>query len=154
MSNVSTIFDNFLALLQTEFASKTQLANPFSVQNNNDNILKEGYGLRYGPASLPDFDLTSFQGYSREIVVILTKQVFKTDNDTDNFSTAQKAMVEDQNTLINSLAKNRTFDSSTVSVEFTGDSGIEFIFNGKFNFLYLETSFEIQYKEDKNYCYP
>ena len=144
MSNITTIYNAFKLELTTLFPNKTLIPNPYSINDNNDNLLKDGYGLRYGPAGLPSFDLPTFQGYSREIIVPFTKQIYRTDGNLSSFEVAQLAMLEDQNTLINSLAKNRTFDDSVVSVEFTSDSGIEFIFDGKFNFLLMETSFEIQ----------
>lgn len=154
MSNVSSIYDAFKSEMSTTFASKTQIPNPFSIENNNDNTLRDGYGIRFGAAGLASFDLPSFQGYSREIVVTFTTQVFRTDNNILKLEDAQKALMENQNTLINSLAKSRAFDDYAVSVEFTTDSGIEFVFGDKFSFLYIDSSFEVQYKEDKNYCYP
>lgn len=154
MSNVTDIYDKLSTLLSTSFSSKTVIPNPFDTAQNNDNLLKNGYGFYYGGAGLPTFNLPSFQGYAREFVLVLTREVYRTDADTSLFGSTQKSMLEDQYTFISSLAKDRTLDNDLVSVEFTGDSGIEFIYADKFSHLRLISTFEVQYKEDVSYCYP
>ena len=154
MSNVTDIYDKMATILSTVYSTKTIIPNPFSVADNNDNLLKDGYGFYFGGAGLPSFDLPSFQGYSREFILVLVRGIYRADDNTSLFGSTQKAMIEDQNTFINTLAKDRTLDNDLVSVEFTGDGGIEFVYGDKFSFLQLTSTFEAQYKEDKTYCYP
>lgn len=154
MSNVTDLYDKIGTILSSQLSSKTFIPNPFDIAGNSDNLLRDGYGYYIGAASLPDFDLPGFQGYSREFVIILTRDLYRTDNETDLLGSRQKSMFEDQNTIINSLANDRTLDNDIVRLEFTGDGGIESVFSGKFNFLQLISTFEVSYREETTYCYP
>lgn len=152
MSNVSTIHASLVASLASLFPSKTVIPNPFSLEDNNQNLLKDGYGYFYGPAGLPDFDLgIHIQGYSRDFNIVMTKNVYRTDISPEPFVTTQLALLEDQNTLVNSFADIRNLDQNVVSIEFVSDSGVEFIFADKNNYLALTTTFAVSYREDKTY---
>ena len=152
MSNVTTIQNSLVTTLETLFPNKTVIPNPFNLEDNNQNLMKNGYGFFYGPASLPDFDLgIHIQGYSRDFNVVMTRNVYRTDVSPDPFSTTQLALIEDQNTLVNTFADVRNLDQNVVSIEFVSDSGVEFIFADKNNYLALTTTFAVAYREDKTY---
>lgn len=152
MSNVSTIHTSLLASLAGMFPNKTIIPNPFNLEDNNQNLMKDGYGFFYGAAGLPDFDLgIHIQGYSREFNVVITKNVYRTDVSPDPYTTAQLALLEDQNTMVNTFADVRNLDQNVVSIEFVSDGGVEFIFADKNNYLALTTTFAVSYKEDKTY---
>ena len=152
MSNITTIYDNIDTILSALFSAKTEIPNPRKLSDNNENYLKDGYGFYFAGAGLPSFDLSHFQGYSREIVIVLARNIYRVDNDTSVYKTAEKNLLEDQVVLINSLADDRTMDDLITSVEFTGDSGVEFTFDDKYNFMYLSTTFDLEYKQDVSYC--
>jgi len=152
MSNVSTIHDSLIASLASLFPSKTVIPNPFNLEDNNQNLLKNGYGYFYGAAGLPEFDLgIHIQGYARDFNIVMTKNVYRTDISPDPFATTQLALLEEQNTLVNSFADIRNLDQNVVSIEFVSDSGVEFIFADKNNYLALTTTFAVAYREDKTY---
>lgn len=154
MSKVSNIYDLFEAAISTILTGKTEIPNPFDIESNNDNFLKDGYGFIYGAATGDSETYPSFEYYTRPIVLVTTKVIYKNRSDVDVYGTVQKQMIEDQNTIITTLAKDRTFDDDLTSLEFSGDNGVEFIFGDKFNFLKLESTFDLKYREDKYYRYP
>lgn len=152
MTNVTLIHNAIKSQLSALFPTKTVIPNPFELDQNNDNFLKDGYGIFYGPGSLPDFDLgIHIQGYQREFNVVLAKKVYRLESNNDQFETVQLALIEDQNTMVNSFADIRSIDINVVRLEYVSDSGVEFIFAEKNNYLALTTSFEVTYKEDKTY---
>lgn len=152
MSNVSDIHAALKARMASLFPSKTIIPNPFDVADNSDNLLKDGYGIYYGPAGLADFDLgIHLQSYQREFNIVLAKKVYRLESNTDQFETVQLALIEDQNTIVNSFADIRSIDINVVRLEYVSDGGIEFVFNEKNNYLALTTSFDVTYKEDKTY---
>lgn len=151
-SNVTAIHNSLIASLAALFPDKTIIPNPFDLENNNQNFLKNGYGYFYGPAGLPEFDLgIHFQGYSRDFSIVLSRNVYRTDISTDPFATTQLQLIEDQNILVNAFADIRNIDQNVVTLEFVSDSGIEFVFADKNNYLALTTDFAVTYKEDKTY---
>lgn len=152
MSNVSTIHSAIKSRLSTIFPNKTVIPNPFELDQNNDNLLKDGYGIFYGAASLPEFDLgIHIQGYLREFNIVLAKKVYRLEVDSQPFETVQLALLEDQNTMVNSLANVRSIDPNVVRLEYVSDSGVEFIFSEKNNYLAITTNFDVSYKELKTY---
>lgn len=152
MSNITNIFNSLSQTLIDTFPGKTVIPNPFDLGENNQNLLKNGYGFYFGPAGLPDFDLgVHIQGYSREFVVVMTKNVYRTDVSLDPFSQTQLELIEEQNTLVNTFADVRNLDQNVVSIEFVSDGGVEFIFADKNNYLALATNFAVSYREDKTY---
>lgn len=154
MSKVTNIFNLFENVIIDSLPGKTKIPNPFSVENNSDNFLKDGYGIYYGAAAVSDIEFPTYQVYSREIVVIFTREVHRVGSDSDALTEKQNLILEDQNNLIDSLANSRNFDSDVIRLEFTGDSGLDFVFGDKFNFLSITTTFEVSYKEELIYCYP
>lgn len=153
-TKITSILDLFNTFIIETFATKTKIPNPFDTASNNDNLLKNGYGIHLSSGSVSDLDYPQFVVYDRSLVVTLTKEIFRVQSDTDVLFDVQKTLLEEQNTLVTSLAKNRTFDNDIIRVEFSGDNGIEFIYGDKFNFLKLESTFVLSYREDKTYCYP
>lgn len=154
MTKVSNIFDKIESIVQTQFSSKQEIPNPFEIEKNPDDFLRDGYGFRYGPGSSGGSELNNLQEHSRDFIIVFTKLVFRTDSDKALFKSTQKAMLEDQYTLIDSLAKDTTMDSDLTRLEFVGDGGIEFVYSGRQTYLKLESTFEIAYWEDTTYNYP
>ena len=107
-SNVTAIHNSLKNTLADLFNDKTIIPNPFELENNNQNLMKNGYGFFYGPAGLPDFDLgIHIQGYSREFSIVLARNVYRTDTSLDPFSETQLSLIEDQNLLVNKIANIR-----------------------------------------------
>lgn len=151
-SNVTAIHKSLENTLANLFPDKTIIPNPFDLEQNNQNFLKNGYSFFYGPASLPDFDLgVHIQGYLRDFSVVLSRNVFRTDTALDPFSNTQLSLIEEQNLMVNTFADVRNLDQNVVSIEFVSDSGVEFVFGDKSNYLALTTNFAVAYREDKTY---
>ena len=151
MSSVTDIYTKIETNLAATFSSKTVIPNPISVSDNNDNILMDGQGFFMGASSESDIDFPTYQVYQRDIHIILTRHVYRQDNDLSELGTAQKQLFEDQNTLLVALARDSDLCTSIIRGEFTGDSGIEFVYDGKFGHLKLQTTFVVHYKEDLTY---
>lgn len=153
-TKVSSILDLLEAEIKNTFPNKTEAPNPFEIESNNERFLRDGFALYYGAGSSDIEEFPTFQVYIRSVQVVLIKSIFKNRSDDQAYQDIQKSLLEDQNTLITSLAKSRAFDSNVISLEFANDNGIESVFSDKFNFLKLDSTFELRYREDKNYRYP
>jgi hypothetical protein len=82
---------------------------------------------------------------SRDFVVTLTKRMFLTNRDISNRILAEKALFEDQITLIKKL---ELATSQAISkIEFVSDNGLEFLEADRFGILVLQFVLRVEYFE-------
>lgn len=150
MSKVSTIIDAVDTRLDSLFsASKIKIPNPYSLEDNNEMFLREGYGFKIGTASVEASEFCNY-AYSLNFIVVITKEVLKLDSDNAVYKTASKALLEDLKTLQdNMLGYSQLNQGDSIElIRFEGSDGIEFIKNDKSNFIFLEASFSFVIREN------
>jgi hypothetical protein len=147
MSNISDIYARLDAIIVANFSTKTKLKNPYDLTDNDDYLLKNGYAIAWGEASDTEQLVRNATTFARNIVVRFTKQIFKTEQNTTIKETAEKALFEDELTLISKFADDFDLRKYAQQVNFVGDGGIEFVYDDKNNFIYLTVNFEIIYTE-------
>jgi hypothetical protein len=149
MSTISTFYDEFNALLVSKFGSTHQkLDNPYFPEDNNDLILKRGYGFSPTNGSNPKRLLDCFTSMTREITVTQTIINRGTERDTTIRETAEKQLLEDHRVLVNAVLSDTNLNETLARLEYVGDNGIEFIFGEKNNFLMIRSTYLIEYLEE------
>jgi len=152
MSNISTIIDKIRQVVPTisGFSGKAELYNPYSVEDNNINDLKDGWGLAVLDSSLSDLGEFCFHQESRQFKILLTKRTIRLETDVVALHTDSKALLEDaKNLAVRFVNPDQLgIDSNINKIDFIGNSGIEFFKVGKFNYLVTETIFGIDITEN------
>lgn len=149
MSSLTNIYNAVGTTLSTLYsATHKEIVNPYALELNDSLFLNRGYGFYFGPAINTKRQLSCQLSVEREIVIINTIVNRGTDRDITIRQTAEKQLLEDQFSLISQLENEPTIQPLVSKLEFTGDNGIEFIFDEKFNYLYIESSFSMEYFED------
>lgn len=153
MSNLTTVYDAFLARLVTLFPAKTYIPNPYSLEDNIISHLRDGYGLRVDEETDTNTQFNFFTGI-HSFTVILTRELIRTENDVDAVHTVVKLLKEDVFALKLSLYDNDTLTSPKVhdKIDFGSVSGINFIITDNNNFLSIEATFLIQLREQAANC--
>lgn len=142
MSKISIIYDEIIDELATLFPNKTRIPYPYSLPDNNARFMIDGYGLQIGPSSFEQFEFCDFMNV-REITVVFTKEVFRTDSDADIIDDITKALLEnvyDVQKLFYSY-NELGIDQSIAKVDIGSVSAIEEVLSGKQSFLSMSASF-------------
>ncbi len=151
MSKISTIFDRLNVLIPTltGFTTKTKISNPYSLEDNTDILLKNGWGLKLLPGSSSDLQTFHEIGTVRQIAIVTTVQNISIGNNNALIDDKSKELAENINTLRLAFEGPNQLDieASVNKVDYVSDSGIEFIIGEKFNFLAIEAVFNFDINE-------
>lgn len=155
MSTPAAIRDAIVTKITTLYPDKTRLVRPRVIDQNNKQLLDDGYGIYIGPTQLGDVDLgIHLSVKSTDILVILTKKIYTLENDFSGEATAENDLCNEKELVIRDVAdiKSEGVDSSLVDLRYIGDDGGEYIFGEKNNYLALTMTFSLLYQKDKTYC--
>ena len=148
MSNNSVVFDRLLVLLVGLFPTKTRIPYPYELIENNKRFLENGYGLIIGSST---FEPTEFCSYvnSKEVTVVFTKEVYRTDSDAVVIDDIVKSLMEDidktQREFFN--ANELGIPANIMRVDITSISGVEQVIGDKQSFLSMRCSFNFLIQE-------
>lgn len=153
MSNFSTIYDQLLDTTipnLTGFTTKTRIANPYELTDNDEGNMRDGYGLVVG-----DSVETATQYFcdktmvSQQLGIVLARVVITTPHNATPLETATKAMIEDAVTLRKDFynADQLTIPSNIEKITFLNRTGIEF-FSDEFSFITTTVNFLFDIKEN------
>jgi hypothetical protein len=142
MTNISTVYDGILTALGTHFPSKTKIPNPYEPENNPSPFLRDGYGLKFNGSEKEDGEYNHYRA-SFDFSVVISREVVKTDENTEAMETATKLLLEDVNTLRVDFcnADQIGVGTSVDLIDLSSSSGIEFIQGEKTNFINIEVNF-------------
>ena len=133
MSKVSTIYDRLRVVIPTitGFSDKKEITNPYSLEDNNINILREGWGLAIGESTPTPGEYNAFNE-ERTFNIIVTQEVKYTDHNLDPRITVEKAVLEDSYNLKKEILNNNQLNiPSDIEIILPGGStGIEFFQEG------------------------
>jgi len=150
MSNVSTVYDTLITIVDGLFSDKKRLPNPYNILENDSFRKKLGWGLKMGPSTIGTIDLFNKHVESREFSIVFTKLAQKLKNAKDGFDDPAKGLIEDNNTLMVRLLNNDQIGipSAIGIIEFVGNSGMELLEDDKSNYISTETTFKVDIMED------
>lgn len=150
MSKITTVYDTIRTAMNTLFPNKTEIPNPYSLSDNNDRLLMNGYGIAVGPTSVGELDTFKDHSYVVDFDVIFTSSVITTADNPEPFVTQAKSVLEDS---IISRLDMLDFDqlgiyNSIQRIDYAGTTGIEFINSTKFNIIYIANTYSIEISEE------
>ena len=129
--NIVQIYDAIYALLATLYPNKIRIPNPYSLDDNNNAMLKNSYGVIMGPSINTDQLQGSMIVMDRDCSIVLTKQIFDNNTDSTIRVTAEKEIITDMLAIIKGVVGM----PGTDNFKFINDEGIEFALNDNFGYL-------------------
>jgi hypothetical protein len=149
MSNISTIYDTLLSRMLAIFPAKTRIPNAYDLPSNGNVFLRDSWGLKVSSSTSFEMEFNTYAN-DREFSVVLTKEVIKTDTQTDQIDTVSKSLLEDVNTLQKELINSYQLGiySSIQLITLGSTTGITEVFATFEKFLTIEVSFNIKLSED------
>lgn len=147
MSYASDIYNEILTELGALFPTKTRIPNPYSLAENNDQFLVNGYGLKVGGAELEPFEFSNFV-VGREFTIVFTKEVIRVNSSYAEYDTISLSLLESvydvQKLFFN--YNELGIEASIQKVDIVGSSSIEAV-SDKNNFYFIECTFNFSIKE-------
>ena len=148
-TKISTIYDTIRTALASILTGKLEIPNPYSLDDNPIQFLKDGYGVVIGSGTPGAIQIYCLDSEARTFTIILTKEVYRLEVDSANLITESKNLLEDIRKVKNDMLAydQLTIDTTIQKIDYTGGSGINFVSAGKHNLIYADISFSIEYTE-------
>lgn len=148
MSKITTVYDTLLSSLATLFSSKTRIFDAYSLTDNPEHILRDGYGLAYlGNEGLSGEFNSQVDSHTFEIP--LTREVVHTEDQVDRFDTQAKGIIEDAYSVRFMLSEydKLGIPTSIDQIVLGSTTGITRVNVGQSKFITLSISFTVQVTE-------
>jgi hypothetical protein len=146
MSKASTIYDQIVSQLATLFPSATRIPDAYAVEENNDNFLRNGYGIKVGSADFQEFEFCKWM-VGRQVTIVFTKEVFRLDSVSAD--TVEKALLEavyeTQKLFFN--YSQLGIEADIMRVDITGSSEIQRVSSENGLYMSIECSFNFLIQE-------
>lgn len=152
MGKVSNVYDALASRCVAVWPSHMRLPNPYKVEENYEQVLKQGFGIAFGAGENTNRMVSCELSVRREMLVILTRKVNANESNVTARVAVEKQLFEDQKLLIDDLESNPTLNDSVnvTSAIFVGDDGLNFVFGEKDNYIILTTRVSVEYFDNLN----
>lgn len=148
-TKISTVYPAIVSLLGTLFSTKTRIPYANDLASNTDKFLRNGYGVWIDNQSVETLEFNRYTvDYS--IIISLTREVIKKDNDYAAMDTALVDIMEDMNTVVlrfynpDQIAQEANIENIVVN----SISPVQEIYNGTSNYFYINISLSVKITED------
>lgn len=150
MSKITDAYDACLSILQGLLPNHTRLPNPYKPNENNEQFLRQGFGIALGPATVGQRLLACQLSLSREFRIIITRKFYAIESDGASKAETEKQIFEDQFLILKEFEKNTTINQNVMNTTFISDSGIQYVLGERDHLLLVESSFQVEYFENLN----
>jgi hypothetical protein len=142
MSAISTFHDGVETWLSALFTAPTykRLVNPYTIESDVSLNLNRGWTFVIGPKTPANLTTGRYWQFNVNLQVIQTISQKGTDRDITIRQTAEKLLLEDQFTMLDSLRTTTTFDTKVWNLEYESDNGLEFVFTEQQNYYKIVTN--------------
>jgi hypothetical protein len=153
VSKFSTVYDALVALPGLLFTGgnvKTEIPNPYSLEDNMQQFLYKSWGLKIGPADYAlDRSCNSHLAINHQFSYILTYEIIRLDGDISEIHQKIKAIKEDAQTLSMRLHREDELGlpSDVSIIELGSVSDIIFVQADKTKLISIEIPFTITIME-------
>lgn len=152
MSKITAVYDELLVEIAALFTTKTRIFNPYSLPDNPEHILRDGYGLIKTDTNRVS---SEFCGFTDEhgFEVVLTKEVVRTEDQIDPVDDVTRDIIEDAFSLRERIYRYDKLGLQTdiENTEIGSVSGVSyFLGNNKSNFVSISVAFNILINENFN----
>jgi len=149
MSKISTAFDYFVTQLGILYPTKKRIPNPYSLVDNKDNLLSDSYGIRTSGHTFIEDQLCDKFTQEHTFRITFTRELTRLESDVVKVDTIIKNLEEDMFTLESFFydVDNSGSPDTIEQVQLGSADPIGFIYSGKNNFLFYETSLFVRINE-------
>ena len=145
MSTIENLYDTFNLVITENFGSKIRLRNPDDLTDNEELHLKDGFAVKWGPAT-ENVDY-KFRYIERLVSITFTKKIFRLEMDTAITMAAEKLLLNEMTSMVDFMIYDERIIKLVEYLESQGDEGIEQVYDDKKNVLKITNTFLVKYTE-------
>jgi len=151
MSKISTVYDTLLTTLATIFSEKTRVNDPYTITDNPEHLIRDGYGLRKSDSFPAESEFCVFND-NHGFEVILTREIVRAESQDTPLDVEVKGLLEDAYELRERLDRYDELGISTDITQITlgGVSAVAPFITGKGKFISVVVAFTVQVTQDFN----
>lgn len=157
MASLGNVLDAIRAAIPTYtgFSDKTEIPNPYSVEDNSQTFIEDGWGviIEDGSRSAKDFPVEmNSVSTERSIGVVLSRIVYDIDGQCGNVNEEVKNLYDDAITIRDNFLADSKFGvlRGGEEIAYLGDSGVEFSVADKIRIISTQINFTFEIVEQIN----
>jgi hypothetical protein len=127
--------------------SHRRLPNPRDLEKNNEQFLKLGYAVDFLDQVIVPRSICDKIYYNQTVEVKITRKAIARDFDATGKGSIDKLLLEDRKLVYNELYKQDTAVTGIIQISDLNDSGIEYVYSDKMDFISTSITVEIEYNE-------
>lgn len=144
-SNFTDAYDLILTRLAALYPSHTRLYNAYVLEDNDDLYLKQGYGIKVGPAAVnTQRSLGKVRSTEVNYTVVFARRMAGRDHDPEPKSDTEQTLLGDVQTLIDDIHENN-LNLGETNIAFVGFSGVETVRPEELKYLFIEVNMTVEY---------
>lgn len=150
MSNISLIHDAVYSMLSTLFTTKNELTDALILENNIELDLANGYGVSFEDANNSERLQECKLSIARNVIIVLTKEVYASHQDKSSFKAAEKALFEEHFNMIYQFKADEGIRDLVLTTDYIEDTGLQRLVEGDGHkqFITIATTFSVEYLEN------
>ncbi len=141
------IADYLVEKIQALFPEKKQLFNPYTIENNNELYLLNGFGVGFG-AMLEQNSVTGCININQDFIIPLSKKFYALENAAEKRQDFEKDLMDEAMTLIKNISRDVQLGGLSNRCMFTGSPGIQQVFGESQQYIYLVLTFNASFREN------
>lgn len=147
MSKVTKAYEGIICQLQKLYPNKSKIPNPYSLPDNIDKFLIDGFGIKIDNGDPVESEFCVFS-IGQQVSIVLTRELVATDSDTKVHDDINLKLLEDVYKLRKMMSSPDRLDVSSISiVNLGGNSGVTEVIAGKRKYLSIEVAFILEIEE-------
>ena len=145
---ITDIINNLYTLISSTLSSYNELPNPYNIEDNTELFLKKGFGIGVlDGVNEQERSETCSRWIRRSFTFTLTNKITTTRENTTSMKTLQKSILEDQESVLQAVYNDSTLTGKVIDIEFTSDTGIQYLDIEQVKYFTITTSFEVLYRK-------
>lgn len=145
-----TAYDSIVSRIAALLPNHKRLRDPYNLEQNPDDFLKQGWGLSVGGGGLAGENTKRFTGciVTTRIYyqLAITRKSYALDLDPANKAITDKNLLEDARVIIEDVWKNNFNIEDSPLIEFRDFSGISPVRVDKNSYLYVTMNLGAEYR--------
>lgn len=144
MTAISTAYTNVLSRVAMLLPNHTRLPQPYALEDNNDQFLRQGYSVTVTPAGNNSQRFVSkLSSIVVPFTIAITRQYYAREFDAGSKSDTEKLLLDDFQTLLDDSHDNNFNLNGPVTI-MTGFDGIFPVRTDDFKFLALIANLDVE----------
>jgi len=148
MNRQNDILDYLVEKCRGLFPNKKQLFNPYTVANNSELYLVDGFGVGFGSLAEQN-SITGCIRASQDFIIPITKKFYSLENAAEKRQDFEKELMAEAMDLIKNITADVQLGGNANRCLFTGaPGGIEQVFGESQQYIFINLIFNASFNEN------